>query len=66
MGRYNGKENGNYYIIGLYRGYIGIVEKKMEITPVVPSIIPLYIALYIPYITPIYIYIYLQTYISPI
>ena len=33
----NGKENGNYYIImgyllGLYRGYIGIMEKKMETT----------------------------------
>ena len=27
----NGKENGNYYsILGLYRGYIGIMEKKME------------------------------------
>ena len=25
----NGKENGSYYN-GLYRGYIGIMEKKME------------------------------------
>ena len=34
--RVNGKENGNYYngiIWGLYcRGYIGIMEKKMETT----------------------------------
>ena len=34
-GRDNGKENGNYYfiigcILGLCRGYIGIMEKKME------------------------------------
>ena len=29
----NGKENGNYNsILGLYRGYIGIMEKKMETT----------------------------------
>ena len=29
--RDNGKENGNcYIIIGLHRGYIGIMEKKME------------------------------------
>ena len=29
--RDNGQENGNYYIIeGLYRGYIGIIENKME------------------------------------
>ena len=29
----NGKSNGNYYIIiGFYRGYIGITEKKMETT----------------------------------
>ena len=32
---FNGKENGNYYniigyILGLYRGYLGIREKKME------------------------------------
>ena len=27
----NGKENGNYYL-GLYRGSIGIMEKKMETT----------------------------------
>ena len=34
MGLYrdNGKENGNYYsTIGyIYRGYIGIIEKKMQ------------------------------------
>ena len=30
--RDNGKENGNYYNIGGYRGYIGIMEKKMETT----------------------------------
>ena len=40
--RDNGKENGNYYnglyrdyigyILGLYRGYRGIMEKKMEAT----------------------------------
>ena len=29
----NGKENENYYsILGLYRGYLGIMEKKMETT----------------------------------
>ena len=29
----NGKENGNYYnILGLYMGYIGIMEKEMETT----------------------------------
>ena len=28
----NGKSNGNYYIIGLFWGYIGILEKKMETT----------------------------------
>ena len=29
----NGKEDGNYYsILGLYWGYIGIMEKKMETT----------------------------------
>ena len=29
----SGKENANYYsILGLYRGYIGIMEKKMETT----------------------------------
>ena len=29
----NGKENGSYYnILGLYRVYIGIMEKKMEAT----------------------------------
>ena len=28
----NGKENGNYGAIGLYRGYIGIMEKQMETT----------------------------------
>ena len=27
----NGKENGNYYN-GIYRGHIGITEKKMETT----------------------------------
>ena len=40
MGLYwdNGKENGNYYnglyrgCIGLYWGYIGIMDKKMETT----------------------------------
>ena len=26
----HGKENGNYYIIGIYTGYIGIMENKME------------------------------------
>ena len=26
----NGKDNGNYYIV--YRGYIGIMEKKLETT----------------------------------
>ena len=31
--RDNGKENVNYYsILGLYMGYIGIMEKKMETT----------------------------------
>ena len=40
--RDNGKENGNYYnalhrdyigyILGLYLGYIGIMERKMETT----------------------------------
>ena len=25
----NGKENGNYYYILVYRGYIGIMEHKM-------------------------------------
>ena len=30
--RGNEKENGNYYILGLYRGFIGIMEKKMEAT----------------------------------
>ena len=31
--RDNGKENGNHHgILGLYRGYIGIMEKKMETT----------------------------------
>ena len=47
----NGKENGNYYnglyrdyrvytgvILGIYRGYIGIMEKKMETTIVLWSI----------------------------
>ena len=29
IARDNGKENGNYYS-GLYWGYIGIMEKKME------------------------------------
>ena len=30
--RDHGKENGNYYLgaLELYRGYIGIMEKKME------------------------------------
>ena len=28
--RDNGKENGNYYKIGGYRGYIGIMEIQME------------------------------------
>ena len=29
----HGKENGNYYsILGFLRGYIGIMEKKMEST----------------------------------
>ena len=27
-----GKENGNYYSISGYWGYIGIMEKKMETT----------------------------------
>ena len=35
--RDNGKENGNYHIIvghilGIFKGYIGIMEKKMETT----------------------------------
>ena len=30
--RDNGNENGNYCNIGGYRGYIGIMEKKMETT----------------------------------
>ena len=30
---YNGKENGtDYMIMGIYWGYIGIMEKKMEAT----------------------------------
>ena len=38
MYRDNGKENGNYYLefrvwgLGLYKGYIGIMEGKMETT----------------------------------
>ena len=32
MYRANGKENGKCYILGLYRDYIGITEKKMETT----------------------------------
>ena len=43
----NGKENGNYYIIigyilGLYWGYIGIMEKKMETTGIIGIILGLY------------------------
>ena len=32
--RENGKQNGNYYLeaLGLYRGDIGIMDKKMETT----------------------------------
>ena len=34
LNRDNGKENGTYHIIkkGLYRGYLGIMDKKMETT----------------------------------
>ena len=34
----NGKENGKYYIV--YRGYVGIVEKKMETTIIYRVIYP--------------------------
>ena len=30
LSRGNGKENGNYYVV--YRGHLGIMEKKMKTT----------------------------------
>ena len=37
--RDNGKENGNYYNIGGYRGYIGIMVNEMEATVGIQTVI---------------------------
>ena len=38
----NGKENGNYHsILGLYWGYIGILEKNMETVGLISKVLPI-------------------------